>query len=58
VINAFEQLAKQNEIKLLNYSSDTISFQKSLFYNTTHLNKKGAELFSKKLASDLKSIIK
>lgn len=58
VINAFEELAKQNEIKLLNYSSDTISFKKSLFYNTTHLNKTGAELFSKKLASDLKSIIK
>jgi len=58
VITAFEQLANQNEINFLNYSSDTISFQKSLFYNTTHLNKTGAELFSKKLASDLKSIIK
>ena len=58
VIKTFENIAKINSIPFLNYSSDTISFQKSLFYNATHLNKKGAELFSKKLSSDLKEFLK
>ena len=57
IIKTFENLAKKYNNVFLNYSSDTLSFQKALFYNTTHLNKRGAELFSTKLASDLKKIL-
>lgn len=57
VIRTFANLAKKYNNPFLNYSSDTISFQKALFYNATHLNKRGADLFSIKLASDLKKIL-
>ena len=53
----YENLAEKYNFKILNYSNDSISFDKNLFYNATHLNKKGAEIFSTKLAKDLKEII-
>jgi hypothetical protein len=37
----------------LDYSSDTICNNKKLFYNSQHLNSKGSEIFTKKLAKDL-----
>jgi len=57
IIHTFEKLAQKNKMPFLNYSSDSLSFQKSLFYNSIHLNKQGASLFSIKLASDLKRIL-
>jgi len=49
----------RNEIISLysNYTNDTICSQKQYFYNATHLNKKGSELFTHQLARDLKQII-
>ncbi len=56
IMASFKNIAEQNHIPFLDYSSDSISYQKALFYNTTHLNKAGADIFSKKLASDLKRL--
>ncbi len=39
---------------VLNYTYDSLSYDTTFFYNATHLNKCGAELFSQKLAVDLK----
>jgi hypothetical protein len=48
------KFSKQYRIPLYDYSADTICLNKAYFYNSEHLNKTGAELFSKKLAGDLK----
>ncbi|MDI9860804.1 hypothetical protein [Flectobacillus roseus] len=40
----------------LDYTNDSLCFEKKWFYNSQHLNKKGAEVFSAKLAEDLKKI--
>lgn len=49
-----EKFARYENVYLLNYSKDSISYSKKYFYNSQHLNRKGAELFSKKLSNDLK----
>ena len=41
-------------IKLYDYSADKMSFDTTYFYNSEHLNKTGAQLFSKKFAGDLR----
>jgi hypothetical protein len=53
IINIIEGMANDYNIAFYNYSNDSICFNKSLFYNAGHLNKKGAALFSQKLAHDL-----
>jgi hypothetical protein len=52
------KFSKEYNIPLYDYSTDTICLNKNYFYNSEHLNKTGAELFSKKLASDLKRGLK
>lgn len=52
IINDF---SKKHNLMLYNYSNDSISFEKRYFYNASHLNKLGSEVFSRKLASDLKT---
>ena len=54
IINTFNDLAKDFNIFFLDYSNDAMCKDKNLFYNSMHLNAKGAELFSKKLVTDLK----
>lgn len=49
-------LAKKYNLKILDYTKDPICYDTAYFYNAGHLNKKGAELFSTKLALDLKKI--
>lgn len=56
VINTFEILAKNNDFLFMNFSKDEICFDKKYFYNSTHLNKTGAELFTKKLCNQMKNI--
>lgn len=53
VMNLFGNYAKQFDIAFLDYSNHSISFNKSYFYNSEHLNKQGSELFSEILAQDL-----
>ena len=54
----FENIAKQHNLQILDYTNDSICGDTLNFGNSTHLNKKGTELFSIKLANDLKKLIK
>lgn len=56
LVNTFVNYAIDYNITLLDYSKDSICFDKKNFYNATHLNDVGAKLFSKKLAKDLKKL--
>jgi hypothetical protein len=55
IISIYQYLAHQYNVPFLDYSNDTISKQKQFFYNSEHLNKKGSELFTKKLIYDLRA---
>jgi hypothetical protein len=57
IFKLYRYYSTQYNIPFLDYSNDSICLDKTFFYNAEHLNAKGAETFSKKLASDLKSII-
>lgn len=50
-------LAAQYKIPLLDYSKDTLCFDKKYFYNSTHLNKTGVEIFTTKMALDIKQLL-
>lgn len=52
-IKLFKDYAKQFDLTFFDYSNHPISSNKSYFYNSEHLNKQGAELFSEILARDL-----
>ena len=54
IMGVFADFGKKYDIPYFDYSNDTMSFNKYYFYNSTHMNIRGAELFSKKLVMDLK----
>ena len=58
IITRYTQTLKKHNLPLLDYSDDSISHQQKWFYNTTHLNNKGADEFSRRLSEDLKKYIK
>lgn len=53
IMSAYDSLAKAFQIPFLDYSMDSLCNQKPLFYNSTHMNKNGATIFSKKFSRDL-----
>ena len=58
VVNLYKKISKKYNISFLDYSTSEFSKDKELFYNSTHLNKKGSELFSMQLALDIKKLTK
>jgi hypothetical protein len=54
IVNLYKGFADKYKIPFYDYSNDSISFQKKYFYNSQHMNKEGAELFTKKLVSDIR----
>lgn len=58
IMKLYKRLAVKYDIPFIDYSSDTMCLNRDYFYNAEHLNLKGANLFSRKLASDLKKYIK
>jgi hypothetical protein len=58
IFNMYRQYATTYNLSFLDYSNDSLSYDKSLFYDFIHLNKKGSELFTTKLAHDLKQQLK
>ncbi len=51
----YHSFSKKYDIPFLDYSDDTsLTYDTAYFYNAMHLNKKGAELFTLKLANDIK----
>ncbi|MDH8700831.1 hypothetical protein M2138_000162 [Dysgonomonadaceae bacterium PH5-43] len=55
-VDFYKNLSDKYNIPFLDYSSDSICYNKDYFYNSQHMKKVGAELFSTKLATDLKNI--
>lgn len=50
----FSYFINKYHIPFYDFSNDSISYDKKYFYNVTHLNKNGAELFTEKLIDSLK----
>ena len=50
----YRDFAEKYNIPFLDYTHDPICNDTTYFYNATHLNAKGAELFTLKLANDIK----
>ena len=57
IVERYKKTLKQYDLPLLDYSKDSISYQQKWFYNTTHLNDKGADEFTRKLAQDLQILM-
>lgn len=53
ILTLYEKYSKKYNIPFYNYSNDSLSHDKKYFYNATHLNKTGAELFTKRLIDSL-----
>lgn len=51
----YTSIANQNNITFLDYSLCEISYNKKFFYNMTHLNSMGSDLFSSKVCKDLQT---
>lgn len=54
IIKLYNFYSKKYSIDFYDYSNDSLCYEKKYFYNTNHLNKSGARVFSKKLASKIK----
>jgi hypothetical protein len=57
IFKLFKKLSLKYDIPFWDYSNDPISFQIKYFYNSLHMNKKGAELFTNELTNALKEYI-
>lgn len=57
IIKLYEAISVEHEVPFLDYSNDTICLNKNLFYNALHLNKTGADIFTKKLVGQLPPIL-
>lgn len=55
IIQIYKDFSMKYSIEFLDYSDDSLCSNKNYFYNASHLNCKGANIFSEKLASDLKA---
>jgi hypothetical protein len=53
IMKLYKSFGLKYHIPFYDFSNDSISYQKKYFYNTEHLNKTGAELFTQKLIKDL-----
>jgi len=56
MMTMFKNIADRHHIPFLDYTNDPICYDTAYFYNAMHLNARGADLFSTKLAHDLDSL--
>jgi len=54
LLETYQRIAERNDLIFLDYSNFFVSGNKDYFYNSQHLNKRGAEIFSRKLSLDIK----
>jgi len=52
----YDSISRKYNIPILDYMFDPISYDTTYFYNSTHLNRLGADLFTTKLAHDIDSL--
>ena len=55
LIQTYSRLCSEFDFAFIDFSNDSISYSKQYFINATHLNKKGAELYTKKMVSKIKA---
>lgn len=56
IYSLFGRYADKYEIPILDYTYSEISYDTTFFYNATHMNKRGVEIFCVKLANDIDSM--
>lgn len=56
MFDMYDSIAKKFDIQILDYNDIPMCYDTTYFYNGTHLNKVGAEMFSTKLAHDIDSL--
>ena len=56
MFDMYDSIASRFDIPILDYNDIPMCYDTTYFYNATHLNKTGAELFTTKLAHDIDSI--
>ncbi len=54
IMTIYKRFASYYKIPFFDYSNDPLCFEKKYFYNASHLNRTGADLFTKKFILDLK----
>lgn len=57
IVTLYREYASLYNVPFLDYSDNPICLKKEYFYNSTHLNKIGSDLFSAILAKDLRSLL-
>ncbi|CAM3822616.1 hypothetical protein FLGE108171_15850 [Flavobacterium gelidilacus] len=55
IINIYNDFSNKYNLLFLDYSNDELCQKKDYFYNASHLNKKGSEIFTSKLSHDIKA---
>lgn len=58
VMSLYDKWSKEYDIPYFEYLSDSICYDSNYFYNATHMNITGSQLFSRKMANDLKPYLK
>ena len=56
LINLCEESVKKYNCQFLDYSKNPLCYNRNYFYNSQHLNKRGAELFSLDLGNKVKTL--
>jgi hypothetical protein len=56
VLSIYREYSLKYNIPVLDYSGDPMCKEIKYFYNSTHLNKTGSEMFTNKLVTDLKKL--
>jgi hypothetical protein len=56
IMTIYNQFSQKYNIPFYDYSNDSMSYHKEYFYNSGHLNKEGAELFTSRLINDLRKL--
>jgi hypothetical protein len=57
ILNLYKEYANNKTIYFIDYSNSYLCYDKKYFYNSQHLNKTGAELFSKDVSLKIKEIL-
>ena len=55
IMELYSKFEKKYDVTFYDYAKDSMSYQKKYFYNALHLNKTGAELFTRKLIDTLRN---
>jgi len=57
ILDVYNKLSAEYNVPFLNYIDDSLNYSRANFYNSLHLNRAGSEIFSHKLAEQLKQYV-